>query len=389
MRMESLAAAPLRSEPSFAGRCQLEDGFHLAPWIEFDLAALQSNWLALSSAAGTPNSFLEPWFLRPSLSTLDPAGYVELALLVEDGALTGLLPLATSGHYQARPIPHLESWLHANMFCGAPLVAAGRETAFWRALLPALDGRAKTQWFAHLRHLPADSTITAALIDLCAEDNRACRTVYREERALLRSGLDRESHLARSFSRKRRKELARLDRRFRESGDIRLECIRSPIGLEAWIDAFLALEQRGWKGAEGSALACDDRTRELFREVLCGAAEAGALERIAFFDGAEPVAMLATFLSGHGAFAFKTAYDEEFARFSPGMLLQVENLALLDDPDLAWCDSCAAEDHPMIDRIWPDRRSMVWLTVAVGSGWRRKLGEVWAGVEAWRMEHRR
>jgi hypothetical protein len=47
---------------------------------------------------------------------------------------------------------------------------------------------------------------------------------------------------------------------------------------------------------------------------------------------------------------------EAFARFSPGVLLQVENLRLLDNPSVAWMDSCAAENHSMIDSLWSGRR---------------------------------
>ena len=62
--------------------------------------------------------------------------------------------------------------------------------------------------------------------------------------------------------------------------------------------------------------------------------------------------LLVNLRSGEGVFSFKTAFDEAFSRFSPGVLLQIENYALLDRPGLAWADSCAAPDHPMIDSLW-------------------------------------
>jgi hypothetical protein len=83
--------------------------------------------------------------------------------------------------------------------------------------------------------------------------------------------------------------------------------------------------------------------------------------------------MLATLLSGDGALSFKTAFDEAYARFSPGVLLQLENLALLDDPALAWCDSCAAADHPMIDSLWRERRPIGRFSVAIGGRGRRAV----------------
>jgi hypothetical protein len=98
--------------------------------------------------------------------------------------------------------------------------------------------------------------------------------------------------------------------------------------------------------------------------------------------------MLASFLTAPGSYSFKTSFDEEYARYSPGLLLQIENLALLGDPDIAWCDSCAAADHPMIERIWRDRREIVWLSIGMGRGPRRWLGELWARIEARRWERR-
>ena len=76
---------------------------------------------------------------------------------------------------------------------------------------------------------------------------------------------------------------------------------------------------------------------------LMGAALRWRLERLAIRLDGKPLAMLATFLCSPGAFSFKTAFDESFARFSPGVLLQRENLELLARADIDWVDSCAAE----------------------------------------------
>src|SRR3546814_15015132 len=37
---------------------------------------------------------------------------------------------------------------------------------------------------------------------------------------------------------------------------------------DRWVAAFLAMEQAGWKGQAGSALACDPATEHLFRDVV-------------------------------------------------------------------------------------------------------------------------
>src|SRR3546814_17204462 len=79
--------------------------------------------------------------------------------------------------------------------------------------------------------------------------------------------------------------------------------------------------------------------------------------------GGRPLAMLVHFLCPPGGFSIKTAFDEDYARFSPGVLLQQANLDLLGDPRIAWVDSCAASGHPMIESIWRERPSLVWVTV--------------------------
>ena len=81
---------------------------------------------------------------------------------------------------------------------------------------------------------------------------------------------------------------------------------------------------------------------------------------------------LATFLTGLGAYSYKTAFDEAYARFSPGVLLQREALSLVEDPQISWIDSCAAPDHAMIDHIWRERRAIARHSIAIGGPWRRQ-----------------
>ena len=78
-----------------------------------------------------------------------------------------------------------------------------------------------------------------------------------------------------------------------------------------------------------------------------------------------------SWISTPGSFSFKTVFDEDYARFSPGVLIQLENLKILDDPRIAWMDSCAAEDHPMIDSLWTERRAIVRVSVPL-KGLRRR-----------------
>ncbi|MBA3053945.1 MAG: GNAT family N-acetyltransferase [Sphingomonadales bacterium] len=357
------------------------------PWRACRTSELVARWDELAARAAEPNPFFEPWYLLPSLTALDPQGRVTLLVLEQDGQWLGLLPLVRSSRYYRWPVPHLCSWVHANAFLGVPLVAAGHEQAFWRALLDHADRTARAELFLHLGGIALDGPLFRALTEVTQSQQRRRALVHHEERALLSSRLVPEAYLEAALSGKKRKELRRQFARLSEAGALEIVRQTDGAGLGEWIAQFLALEAAGWKGEAGSALACAPETAALFGEALHGAATRGRLERLTLLRDGQPIAMLATFLTPPGAFSYKTAFDERFSRFSPGVLLQRENLALLERPELEWCDSCAAADHPMIDHLWRERRAIGRVSVAIGGRLRRALFDRLVNAELGRRPH--
>jgi CelD/BcsL family acetyltransferase involved in cellulose biosynthesis len=344
-----------------------------AAWSTMDAPDARLAWDALAACAAEPNPFHESWYLLAALRALDPAGAVQLLRFEADGELAGLLPLHAPTRYYRWPIPQLASWVHPNCFLGAPLVARGLEHEFWRALFDWADKHAARGLFLHLAQMPLTGPAYEALQVVLREQGRFAALVHREERAMLASDLAPEDYFAASISAKKRKELRRQSARLAELG--KLDFVRSSdeAGLARWIEEFLALEHSGWKGTNGSALASDQTTTQMFKEALFGAASHGRLERLTLTLDDQPIAMLANFITAPGAFSFKTAFDERYARYSPGVLVQRENVALLAAVGIDWCDSCAAADHPMIDHIWRDSRPIGRLSIAIGGGLRRAL----------------
>jgi CelD/BcsL family acetyltransferase involved in cellulose biosynthesis len=335
--------------------------------------AFRAGWERLVRGASEPNPFFEPWFLIPSLARYAAGERVVIKAWFHEGRLAGLVPIIRSARYYSHIVTHATGWLHANAFCGVPLIAAGLEEPFWRALLAHFDRMARRALFLHLPMLPSGGPADAALERVLAAGNRAHYRVAEKRRALLTGEAGAEAYLAAAMSAKKRKELRRQHNRLAEEGTLAFERIEGAQGLAGWTQEFLDLEAAGWKGEAGSALASAADTRTLFTEALAGAAAAGRLERLALRLDGRAIAMLANFITPPGAYSFKTAFDEDYARFSPGMLLQLENLALLERPDVAWADSCAAEGHPMIERLWRDKRHMVSRNIAIGGPTRRAL----------------
>ncbi|WP_298164177.1 GNAT family N-acetyltransferase [Novosphingobium sp.] len=355
------------------GAGEADASFAVLPWRAWDSPDARAGWDALAARVGTPNPFFEPWYLLPGLARFDPQERIHIAALMRGDAPQALLPLQRARRYGQHPLPHLAVWLHANAFLGAPLVAQGAEEAFWEALLDWADRNAGLAAFLHAASLPLETALAEALLAVGARQRRQIVLVHREERAMLASPLGPSAYLEHALPGKKRKELRRQQARLAEQGTLAALRRTDGEGIALWIEQFLALEARGWKGSAGSALACAGETAGLFRESMTAAAERGCLERLSLELDGEPIAMLATLITPPGAFSYKTAFDERFSRFSPGVLLQLENLALLERAGVRWADSCAVPDHPMIDSLWRERRAIGRFSIAIGGPARRAL----------------
>jgi hypothetical protein len=187
-------------------------------------------------------------------------------------------------------------------------------------------------------------------------------------RAMFRPREDADSYINAAVRRDHRKDLKRKTRRLQEQGRIEFNSLEMNGDIERWVGEFLALEASGWKSQDGGAFACNDTNREYFHSVARSAFERGRLMMLALRLDGRPIAMKCNILAAPGSFAFKIAFDEDFSYYSPGMLLELENIRLLhSDPRIEWMDSCATPEHPMINRLWHDRRAIRSLLIPTAS----------------------
>jgi hypothetical protein len=97
--------------------------------------------------------------------------------------------------------------------------------------------------------------------------------------------------------------------------------------------------------------------RRYFLEFAGQAAQRGQLRILALVLEGRPIAIKCNVLAEPGSFAFKIAYAEAFAKYSPGQLLEIDNIRRVhDEKGIEWMDSCADPSHPMIDTLWGHRR---------------------------------
>jgi hypothetical protein len=182
----------------------------------------------------------------------------------------------------------------------------------------------------------------------------------------LQPGADAAHYVEHAIGKKRHKEFKRLRRRLAEAGPVAFEIARSPGTVTAALQDFLALEAKGWKGAAGTALIQNPQLRRFAETAVDSLARHGQAGVARLLVGSRPIACIVTLQSGGGAWCWKIAYDESLARFSPGVQAMMElTEALLADDAVAFADSCATPDHPMIDHLWRERLAMTDLMIGL------------------------
>jgi CelD/BcsL family acetyltransferase involved in cellulose biosynthesis len=137
------------------------------------------------------------------------------------------------------------------------------------------------------------------------------------EKATLEQALAHTSAKFRASVRRRRRQLEEL-------GELRLTRITAAAPAE--LEYFYRLEQSGWKGREGTAIACSAQTRQFYDEVARRAAQGGYFSLYRLDCGGRTVAMQYGLTYGERFFLLKPTYDESFSQQGPGHVITHEIL---------------------------------------------------------------
>lgn len=257
------------------------------------------------------------------------------------------------------PFAHPDWWLawRSSFAHGRMAVATARDGARLRALVPVLvEGRALR--LAANDHVPwvgvlsddeeATTALAAALVGtrrpqlrlgptaldgpLASGVRRAaaragCRVlehpVRRSPYAEPASAADPAQQLDTGF----RRDLRRRRRRLEEQGRVEVTVHRGGPDLAERLDEAFAVELRQWKGAQDTAIASRPETREFYTRVAESAAGRDGMELTVLRLDGRAVAFTLVLVHRNALYGLKTAYDPQFARFSPGQLLQWEVFA--------------------------------------------------------------
>jgi CelD/BcsL family acetyltransferase involved in cellulose biosynthesis len=307
-----------------------------------DAADLMPSWSDLAAAALEPAGFNAPQLILPILKHV---GGAEIATVTNGPDLLTALPLR-------RKRTHLASWV-------TPLTASGLPHVIEESAVQAFL-QAQTQP-VQLQAIPSDGPFLAAL----KKQATHFEVIESWQRAALKPAGTFADWLQSNFDQKRRKEFKRLRNRLGEQGALVTEVLKAGDDPKPFVDDFLRLEAGGWKGKKGTAINANPNLVKALHEAATGLHQVGKLRFWSLKLEDKSIATLFAIVERNQAWLGKIAYDEAYAKYSPGALIILDCTEFFfNEPHIKQVDSSAIPNHPLIDRIWRDRLPMVTVFVA-------------------------
>jgi len=337
--------------------------------------ALDAAWHSLCARAAVPNVFMEPDFARAVAEQSARPVHAMLAWQAVPGLegrrLIGAWLVLLGRSRLSWPRSALISPASPIAYLGTPVLDRAALRPALRSLLVAMRRNPDLPDLVQIGDFSAE--LLPELQAVLRELGMRAAFVERRRRARLLPHPDPKAFWAASMSKSRRQGLERQRRQLARAGALAFSVVREPAAVAAAIEEFLALEASGWKARRESALACDPATAALTRRMAEGLARRGRLAVHALRLDGRPLAMGVILYSGAGAFTWRTAFDENHRRASPGVLLLEDTTrSLLIDAAVAVTDSCNHRDIGFQAERWPERHELVDLLIGLRPG--RGLG---------------
>ena len=317
-----------------------------------------------------PNVFFNPRFLAPAMPRLEDRE-VRLAV-IRDGdeyrnRLRLLVPISVERPAMPLGVPVMRTWSSPFGPLGTPLVDRDDPVGVIEDFFSMLSRpHLKLPKVLVLPDIRLDGPV-ASLIGTVAETRGLMLvTTGQTQRPALQSEADGDDYLKASLRAHHYREFRRLKRRLGDLGKLEHIVARGPDDIRHAIESFLTLEAAGWKGRERTAMAIDRYRAAFAREAVHRLAERDMCRIHSLTMDGRTIACLIVFVEAGVAYTWKTAYDETLASYSPGTLLMIEvTRQHLDDPNIMMTDSCAMPDHPVMSRLWTERKPMGTLVVGL------------------------
>ncbi|MCY0092461.1 GNAT family N-acetyltransferase [Hoeflea sp. J2-29] len=370
-------ARPLPDRDVAVGR----EGRHLAIYPARAGYELQEELDFLTNRALEPNVFFSSRFLAPAMPRLEDR-VIRLMLMRDESETHSrmrlMLPFSVEKPGFSVGASIIRAWANPFGPLGTPLLDREDAAETLDNMLEALSRpESGLPGILVLPDLRLDGPVASLLRAVALGRNLSVAVTDEAQRPMLQSTLDAEDYLGHAVSPHHRREMRRQWRRLSEHGEVTYTVARQPDEIRYHLEEFLTLEDSGWKGRRKSAMVADRYRAAFAREAINSLAETDSVRIHSLALDGEAIASMIVFVSSGDAWTWKTAYDETYARYSPGKLL-VDRLTEwhLDDLNIQRTDSCAVPDHPIMSRMWTERESMGTMVIGLNAGHDRDVRQV-------------
>ncbi|MBO6724054.1 MAG: GNAT family N-acetyltransferase [Rhizobiaceae bacterium] len=317
-----------------------------------------------------PNVFFNPRFLAPAMPRLEDRE-IRLAVIrdgdEERSRLRLLVPLSVEKAPMPLGVPIMRTWSNPFGPLGTPLIDRDDPVGVIEDCFTML-GRKHLQLprVFVMPEVRLDGPFANILRSFASSRDLTLVTTNEIDRPFLESDLDPDDYLREAVRSHHLREYRRQRRRLQEQGSVEYQVARTPDDVRLGVETFLTLEAAGWKGRERTAMAIDRFRAAFAREAVYRLAERDLCRVHTLSVGGKPIACLIVFIENGVAYTWKTAYDEAYSGYSPGAQLMLDvTRTHLDDPNIDATDSCAVPDHPIMSRLWMERRKVGTLVIGL------------------------
>lgn len=350
---------------------------------------LQEELDFLTYRAMEPNIFFAARFLAPAMPRLEDR-QVRVAIIRDEvdtrSRMRLLMPFSIEKPGFSVGPSIIRVWSNSFGPLGTPLVDAEDAAETIDNLFDALAApEAKLPGVLVLPDLRVNGPFAKLAKALALSRDLPMTVTDSFQRPMLQSLDDGDTYLRKSVSKTHLKEMRRQYRLLGECGQLTYNVARQPEEIRLRMEEFLALEANGWKGRKRSALTSDRFRAAFAREAVSNLAEVDAVRIHTLNLDGKAIASMVVFIMAGEAYTWKTAFNEDYARFSPGKLLAADLTDWhLEDANIVRTDSCTQTEHTILYRLWQEREEMGTVIIGLGRNSDRDVRQVAAQMHLYR-----
>lgn len=291
------------------------------------LAEFYPSWQSLMDGVNNQCFYHQPEWFRTFLDVYnDIAESIHFFTVFRGNNLVAVFPVQFHTRRKLFQIREVSLPLMHQLYMSDCIISDNENTS--RILDLFLDNL-KSKSGRHWDTFVVRGTLETSQISLCINKMQKYKILSNHERAGAFVHIMPYKDALQKLKPKVRQELARRTRRIGEVGVVEFSIKTSPDDVESVFGEFVDLEASGWKSGKGRprgrvhapmAIKLNTNKHRFYRKVIISLAHRGLVELHCLrLDGCL-IAARVWLVFNDCAYAIKTAYDERYGKYSPGML---------------------------------------------------------------------